>query len=363
MNFIDKFNKEIKDIEGIASDVSPPRYWHDMGNHCLNKIMSGSFKRGIPQGRITAVCGPSGTGKSFLVGNIVKHAQAEGAFAFIIDSENALDETFLHALGVNTEENFMYKSVITIPHVIKLVSEFVQGYKQEFSSDLVNAPKVIIAIDSLDMLSVPSELAHFELGQQSSDQGLKAKSLKQALRQFVQAIKGLNISMLVTGQVYQATQQQILAGEGVWVINQAIRYALSQIILLTKLKLKDDTTKEVTGIRMKCEAFKSRFSALGGTCVLEIPYTTGMAATSGLLEAAIAMGIVEKKGSRYAITGHDNTWYSKDFDEYAEEVLEMCEKKASTLRVTQLLDEPTMEDVSTETKADTKARRKDRALA
>ena len=40
----------------------------------------------------------------------------------------------------------------------------------------------------------------------------------------------------------------------------AIRYSLSQILLITKLKLKDDKESAVSGIRMKVEGFKTRFT-------------------------------------------------------------------------------------------------------
>ena len=164
------------------------------------------------------------------------------------------------------------------------------------------------------MLSTESELDHFNKGENSSDQGLRAKQLKQMLRQFVQAIKNKNITMVVTGQVYQATAQQIMAGEGKWIVNAAVRYALSQIILLTRLKLKDET-KAITGIRMFAEGFKNRFALPFQSVEVFVPYETGIDPISGLLETAIAQGVVLKKGSRYIIASQGDdaqSWYEKD---------------------------------------------------
>jgi hypothetical protein len=140
------------------------------------------------------------------------------------------------------------------------------------------------------------------------------------LRQFVQNIKGLNVSMVITGQVYAATQAQILQGEGVWVVNQAIRYALSQIVLLKKLKLKDEN-KDVSGIRMIAEGFKTRFTKPYQTVEIEIPYDKGIDPLSGLKDAFISLGVIEKRGSRLALPGSSDTFYERDLPKYVDDLL------------------------------------------
>jgi hypothetical protein len=227
-------------------------------------------------------------------------------------------------LGVNVNENYMYKSVITIPHVIKVVSSFLKGYREEYADDLLNGPQVIIGIDSLDMLSTEQELEHFEKGDNSSDQGLRAKQLKQMLRQFVQAIKDLNVAMVVTGQVYRAKQEQILQGEGVWIVNEAIRYALSQITLLKKLKLKDKE-KEILGFRMIAEGFKTRFTKPFQTVEVEVPYDTGIDPLSGLKDCLVGLGVLEKAGNRWQLVGTDDPFFEKDIADHAENLLVKAE--------------------------------------
>jgi hypothetical protein len=44
---------------------------------------------------------------------------------------------------------------------------------------------------------------------------------------------------------------------------------------------------------------------------------------SGLLEAAVSLGVVEKRGARYAYIGDEKTWYAKDMD--AGEILTRAE--------------------------------------
>lgn len=323
MDFLKDFEKTVGKDEGIMGASEPPRYWYSSGNYVLNKIMSDSYDGCIPQGRITGLVGPSGSGKSFLAANFIVDAQKRGDWILVVDSENALDDDFMGKIGVDVTDKYVYKSVTTIPQAIKVISTFIKGYAAEYGSR-DDAPRVLIVLDSLDMLSTESELEHFQKGENSSDQGLRAKQLKQMLRQFVQAIKGKNIAMVVTGQVYQATAQQLLAGEGKWIVNAAIRYALSQIILLTRLKLKD-ANKDVTGIRMSAEGFKNRFALPFQSVEIYVPYETGIDPISGLLETAVAQNVVLKRGSRYVLASDGDTaptWYEKDMAPLVPRILE-----------------------------------------
>lgn len=323
MNFLKDVTKDLEKA-GIQMGASePPKYWFSTGNFVLNKIISGSFLKGIPQGRILCFTGPSGSGKSFLAANAMREAQKQGAHIVVLDSENALDDDFVGKIGVETSSDYTYIPVDTIPQVKKVISSLIKGYKNEYGENNPDSPKLLIVIDSLDMLMTETEMDHFEKGVMKGDQGQRSKQLKAVLREFVQAIKHLNASMIVTAQVYK--NQDVLNGEGVWIVSDAIKFSLSQIVLLTKLKLRDESSKEVSGIRMKCEGYKTRFAKPFQTVTIEVPYETGMDPYNGLLDVAVGMNIVEKKGSRYALAGDDQSWYSKDFGKVAPDVLTKCE--------------------------------------
>jgi hypothetical protein len=89
-----KFRKSLtKSIDGLGVGFNDPTDWVSTGNYALNYLISGDFQRGIPLGKVTVFAGESGAGKSYICsGNIVKHAQEQGIFVVLIDSENALDE-------------------------------------------------------------------------------------------------------------------------------------------------------------------------------------------------------------------------------------------------------------------------------
>jgi len=341
MDFLKDFNKEVETMDGVGTSSAPPRYWYSTGNFVLNKIISGSFYKGIPQGRITNFSGPSGSGKSFLAANVIREAQKEGAFIMVVDTENALDDDFMRKIGVDVSNNYKYVGVTTINQAVTVISQFLKGYKEEYNNTS-DAPQVVVLLDSMDMMLTETELEHYDKGVQKGDQGQKNKQLKLMLRTFAQDIKTLNVAMIVTSQVYK--NQDLLSGDGLWIIGEAVRYSASQIVLLTKMKLKDTGSSIVKGIRMKCEGYKTRFSKPYQTVVIEVPYDIGMDPYSGLVETLVGMGIVEKAGSRYRIKGSDDTWYEKDVATIADKILLAGEAQANAYliaRITQGEDDAT----------------------
>lgn len=297
LGFLKNFKKGLEKIEGVNVGISAPQFWYSTGNYALNRILSGSFFRGIPEGRITALVGPSGSGKSFESSNILKSAQDAGAHLVVMDSENALDLEFLAKIGIDTsEEKLTYIAVGTIEDVNSVCSEFFSAYEKEYGRFNFEAPKIVMLLDSLAMLSTSTEEENYDKsGVVKGDQGQRAKRSKAMLRMILSRIARLPITFLVTDHVYPADP---LKGDGEWAITNSTRFFPSIIGLVTRLKLREDS--EVIGIRMRIEAFKTRFAKIGSRVELEVPYSTGMSPYSGLLELLEADGVVTKGGAWYS---------------------------------------------------------------
>lgn len=322
--FLKDFNKQIENIEGITTSNKPPRFWVSTGNHCLNKILSGSFYKGIPQGRLSCLAGPSHAGKSFLAGNIIKQAQKEGMVNVVIDTENALDEAFLTSIGVDPNNNLHYYGVSTISHATKIISTFIKGYKSEYGNSL-DAPRILITLDSLDMLMLDQELDNYDKGKMSYDQGLQAKQLKQMLRPITNDIKNVNVCIVTTKQVYK--NQDMFSVEGKWNVNDAIRYAHSIITVITRLKLKNEDKKsEVLGIRMLCEGFKTRFTKPYQNVIIDVPYDTGINLYSGMKEVAVGLGVIKQSGGWYKIDGEDKFLRPDELYDHMDVIVKRCEE-------------------------------------
>lgn len=310
---ISKFRKNItKSIEGLSIGFRDPTDWISTGNYALNYLISGDFNRGIPLGKVTVFAGESGAGKSYICsGNIIKNAQDQGIYVVLIDTENALDESWLRALGVNTgEESLLKLSMSMIDDVAKTISEFVSSYKELPESE---RPKVLFVIDSLGMLLTPTDINQFESGDLKGDMGRKPKALLALVRNCVNMFGSLNIGMACTNHTYASSDpynpdDKISGGSGPV-------YASSIVVAMKKLKLKEDEegnkTSEVLGIRAGCKIMKTRYAQPFQTIEVKIPYEQGMSPTSGLVDLFEGKGILTKDGNSLKSTLFDGTVIKK----------------------------------------------------
>ena len=297
---VSKFRKTLtKSITGMSSGFHDPTDWISTGNYALNYLVSGDFNKGIPLGKVTVFAGESGSGKSYIcAGNIVKAAQDQGIFVVLIDSENALDEQWLTALDVDTDEKKLLKlNMSMIDDVAKTVSTFMQDYKAMPEEE---RPKVLFVIDSLGMLLTPTDVDQFTKGDMKGDMGRKPKALTALVRNTVNMIGSHNVGLVATNHTYASQDMfdpddKISGGQG-------FIYASSIVVAMRKLKLKEDEdgnkTTDVKGIRAACKVMKTRYAKPFEGVQVKIPYETGMNPYSGLVDLFEKKGILSKDGNR-----------------------------------------------------------------
>ena len=294
---LSKFRKTLtKSIEGLGVGFNDPTDWISTGNFALNYLISGDFNKGIPLGKVTVFAGESGAGKSYICsGNIIRNAQEQGIYVILVDSENALDESWLHALGVDTSDKKLLKlNMAMIDDVAKTISEFMKEYKA-----MEDRPKVLFVIDSLGMLLTPTDVNQFEAGDMKGDMGRKPKALTSLVRNTVNMIGQYNVGLVCTNHTYASQDMfdpddKISGGQG-------FIYASSIVVAMRKLKLKTDAdgnkTTSVNGIRAACKIMKTRYSKPFETVQVEIPYTTGMSPYSGLVDLFEGKTMLKKEGN------------------------------------------------------------------
>lgn len=298
---VDKYRKDLtKSIEGLSVGFRDPTDWISTGNHALNFLISGDFNKGIPLGKVTVFAGESGSGKSyFCSGNIIKNAQEQGIFVVLIDSENALDKTWLENLGVDTSEDKLLKlSMSMIDDVAKAISKFMSDYKDMPEED---RPKVLWVIDSLGMLLTPTDVNQFDAGDLKGDMGRKPRALTALVRNCVNMFGSYNVGMVCTNHTYASQNMydpddKISGGQG-------FIYASSIVVSMNKLKLKEDEEgnklTDVIGIRSNCKVVKTRYNKPFESVQVHIPYNEGMNRFSGLFDLFEKQNIIKKEGHRY----------------------------------------------------------------
>jgi len=322
---VSKFRKDLtKSISGMSSGFNDPTDWISTGSYALNYLVSGDFKKGVPLGKVTVFAGESGAGKSyFCAGNIVKHAQDQGIFVVLIDSENALDESWLQALDVDTSEEKLLKlNMSMIDDVAKTISTFMADYK---AMDEADRPKVLFVVDSLGMLLTPTDMDQFQKGDMKGDMGRKPKQLTALVRNTVNMIGSYNVGLVCTNHTYASQDMfdpddKISGGQG-------FIYASSIVVAMKKLKLKEDEAgnkiSEVRGIRAGCKVMKTRYAKPFEGVQVKIPYETGMNPYSGLVELFEAKSVIEKQGNRLKYVALDGTEHLEYRKNWTGDLLEM----------------------------------------
>lgn len=343
---LSKFRKTLtKSIDGLGVGFNDPTDWVSTGNYALNYLISGDFHKGIPLGKVTVFAGESGAGKSYICsGNIIKNAQAQGIYCILIDSENALDEKWLHALGVDTSEEKLLKlNMAMIDDVAKTINEFMKEYKA-----MEERPKVLFVIDSLGMLLTPTDVNQFEAGDLKGDMGRKPKALTALVRNCVNMFGNYNVGLVATNHTYASQDMfdpddKISGGQG-------FVYASSIVVAMKKLKLKEDEdgnkVSEVNGIRAACKIMKTRYAKPFEQLQVKIPYETGMNPYSGLVDMFEKQGLLKQSGNRLEWidpdTGESHKFYRK---EWKDDKLDMLMAKYHIKTLTETVPEEIDENV------------------
>ena len=351
---IAKFRKDItKSIEGLSIGFNDPTDWISTGNYALNYLISGDFNKGVPLGKVTVFAGESGSGKSFICsGNLVRHAQQQGIFVVLIDSENALDEAWLHALGVSTDEDKLLKlNMAMIDDVAKTISEFMKSYKLLPAED---KPKVLFVLDSLGMLLTPTDVNQFEAGDMKGDMGRKPKALTSLVRNCVNMFGSHNVGLVATNHTYASQDMfdpddKISGGQG-------FVYASSIVVAMKKLKLKEDEdgnkVSEVRGIRSACKIMKTRYAKPFESVQVKIPYSSGMSPYSGLLDLFDGKGLMTKEGNRLVYTTLDGEvlkFFRKGWESNEAGCLDKVMQEVQASQLNSPIEEPvTAEEEDTE---------------
>ena len=316
---VSKFRKNLtKSITGMSHGFHDPTDWISTGNFALNYLISGDFHKGVPLGKVTVLAGESGSGKSFIAaGNLVRAAQEQGIYVILIDSENALDETWLKALNVDTDDKKLLKlGMSMVDDVAKTVSTFMVDYREMPEEE---RPKILFVIDSLGMLLTPTDVDQFTKGDMKGDMGRKPKALTALVRNCVNMFGSHNVGLVATNHTYASQDMfdpddKISGGQG-------FIYASSIVIAMKKLKLKEDEdgkkVTDVRGIRAACKVMKTRYAKPFESVQVKIPYETGMDPYSGLVDLFEKKGLLKQQGNRLKYVDsskQEHLHYRKDWD-------------------------------------------------
>ena len=237
---------------------------------------------GVPRGRVTEVYGPDGAGKTTLCQHIVAEAQKRGGTAAYIDMEHALDAAYAEMCGVEVDE-----LLISQPDTGEQALEIAEALIRSGAVD-------VIVVDSVAAL-VPRAEIEGEMG--DSHPGLQARLMSQALRKLSGAIKQSNTALIFANQLREKIgvmfgNPETTSGGRALKFYASVRMDIRRI---SAIKEKG----EVIGNRTRVRVTKNKVAPPFRVAEFDLMYDEGMSKAGDLLDMAVEMGVVEKRGSYY----------------------------------------------------------------
>lgn len=310
--------------------------WISTGSYSFNKVISGSYFRGIPHGRVTGLAGGQGVGKSFMCGQIIREAQLLGYLVVVFDSESSIDKDFLKRIGVKTDE-LLFKSITTVNEFKTSTINILKNINEEDSEQ-----KTLIIMDSLGNLTTEKELNDATDGNTAQDMGLRAKQLKSASRVLTNAIARYNGCMVVTNHTYEKPAQNPMAApQAIFSGGSGFLYVCSTIVFLKKYAQKEEqktisdgkNRKVITTNRIVATTGKNRFVREGLSGEMLLSFKQGLHKWYGLLEDALEHEFFEKQSTRIYVKHLDKKYFASKIytdDQVWEPILEELNNKVES---------------------------------
>ena len=275
---------------------------------------------GLPKGRIVELYGHESSGKTTLALHAVANVQRKGGTAAFIDAEHALDPAYARKIGVDLAS--------------LVVSQPSSGEEAlTICEELVKSGAVdIVVVDSVAALTPQAEI---DGAMGDSHVGLQARLMSQAMRKLTSAIDRSGTLCIFTNQVREKIGVMFGSPETT-PGGKALKFYASCRLQVQRIGAIKSSAGEVVGNRTRVKVVKNKVAAPFTEAEFDILYSCGISWEGSVLDAALARGIVEKRGSWLAFGGEQLAQGSLGAIAYLKEHQEITEKIVEMVKTTPL---------------------------
>lgn len=349
-DFIKGIRKQISSNSAVESETMKVTDFISTGSYALNRILSGSVYKGVPEGRIVMWAGPSGSGKSLIVSQIIKNALNEKNYdvVFYVDSEGGILSDLLEK-SVDLDKVEYVQVATTEECAIKLLKIY-QGIEDAQKSG--EKVKALVVLDSLGAL-VPEKtiLDATKKDQMVQDMGTGARLKNSMMASLMMRVVKTNCALMVINHIYE--NPGALFTSKIKNVSGGLKAQYSShIIVQTAKKLiksndGDFGTNEQNEARDSGDFFKgnnltffttkNRIVKPGLEASVYIDFDNGISKYDGLIDDAIKYGFIVQEGRKYSVPSYstekkfywndllinDDLWNSflPEFDKKSQEML------------------------------------------
>ena len=243
---------------------------------------------GFPRGRIVEIYGPESGGKTTLTLRVIAAAQNSGQLAAFIDAEHALDPVYARKLGVNTDQ--------------LVVSQPDNGEQAlEVAEALIKSEQfAVVVVDSVAAL-VPKKELEGEMG--DAQMGSQARLMSQAMRKLNGVVAQTGTCLIFINQVRDKIGVMYGNPETTTGGRALKFYASMRVTVRSSEQVKEGS--EVIGVKTKIKFVKNKLAAPFKEAIVEQRFGQGFDKVLNLLEPAVELGVLTKKGSRFVFNGEE----------------------------------------------------------
>ena len=261
------------------------------GCYALNKIITGSYDKGIPVGGIVQLRGNSSTGKTLFATTFMSSAQKEGWYVKMLDAENTFSADWGEMLGINPK-TLLYSTPDSLETAFGDVENTVAQIREHDKTT-----PIMLVIDSVAVLPTQEEMDRDTVSNTTNTDGARrALIFGSLLRKLNSKLKKNRATLIVINQIRNkintnphANPETTAAG------GKALEFYLSvdlqTISNKTSNVLKDGKTP--IGIEGRIKAVKNKLGIPYKECDFKVVFDNGLDPFWGLEELLSDDGMIE----------------------------------------------------------------------